>query len=80
MVLGLCSCFRAAPGAAEKEQAPAQREELKKQQAVGDHEEAGGETGEPRTAVDRTMVTKDEKKRAPLVIQHFPFQSRPGLL
>ncbi|CAL4984805.1 unnamed protein product [Urochloa decumbens] len=80
MVLGLSSCFRAAPAAQEKEPAPAQREEPKKQQAGGDQEAAGGETGEPKTAVDWSMVAKDEKKRAPLVIHHFPFHSRPGLL
>ncbi|CAL4993830.1 unnamed protein product [Urochloa decumbens] len=80
MVLGLCSCFRAAPAAAEKKTAPAQREEPKKQQEVGDQEAAGGETGDPKTAVDWTMVAKDENKRTPLVIYQFLFHSRPGLL
>ncbi|RCV37895.1 hypothetical protein SETIT_8G099700v2 [Setaria italica] len=81
MVLELCSCFGAAPAAAAKKAASTQQliGEVKKQQAVGDQEASGGEAGEP-TAVDRSMVAKEEE-RAPLVMVHqLPFHSRPGLM
>ncbi|RCV37892.1 hypothetical protein SETIT_8G099400v2 [Setaria italica] len=87
MVLGLCRCFGAAPAATEgKKLAPARQlvaggEEQKQQQPAGDQVAAGAEAGEPKMAVDRSMVVKEKRTPAPPLVMHqFPFQSRPGLL
>ncbi|KAF8663559.1 hypothetical protein HU200_055371 [Digitaria exilis] len=86
MVLGLCSCFGAAPAAvAGKKPEPSQQfvagEEQKKQQAAGDKDGAAGEAeGEPKMAVDRSMVVREKTAPAPVVMHQFPFHSRLGLL
>jgi len=91
MVLRLCSCscFGAAL-AVEKgnKPAPAQQlaggEEQKEEEATGDQGAAAGEAavGEPKTtmAVDRSMVVKEKRAQAAVVMHQLPFHSRPGLL
>ncbi|OEL29320.1 hypothetical protein BAE44_0009663 [Dichanthelium oligosanthes] len=86
MVLGLCRCFGAAPATEGKKPAPGQQlvaggeEQKKQQQAAGDQEAAGGEAGEPKMAVDRSMVVKEKRAPAPEAMHQFPFHSRPGLM
>ncbi|CAO2143927.1 unnamed protein product [Urochloa humidicola] len=87
MVLGLCICFGASPVAvAGKKPAPAAQqlvvggEEEKEMHATGDQDAAAGVAGEPKMAVDRSMVVKEKRTPAPVVMHQFPFHSRPGLL
>ena len=89
MVLGLCrcSCFGAAPAVEMGEKpAPAQQlaggEEQKTEEATRNQGAAAGEAaGEPKTmAVDRSMVVKEKRAQAPVVMHQLSFHSRPGLL
>lgn len=77
MVLGLFTCFGAAPAIKEKKPPPPS-EEPNKKQAARDQEAATGEATEPKMQVDRAMVVKE--KTTPIVMHQFPFHSRPGLL
>jgi len=65
--------------------APAQQlagGEEKKEEATGNQGAAAGEAaGEPKTmAVDRSMVVKEKRAQASVVMHQLPFHSRPGLL
>ena len=86
MVLRLCSCscFGAAL-AVEKGNKPAPTQQLaggeeQKEEATAAAGEAA--VGEPKTtmAVDRSMVVKEKRAQAPVVMHQLPFHSRPGLL
>ncbi|KAL6868358.1 hypothetical protein ACP4OV_015203 [Aristida adscensionis] len=89
MVLGLCRCFGAAPAGCNTATLPAGqsggvREDSKNQHVVRG-EEALGEAGEQKLAgfqaqAEVTMEEAKKKKRAPIIVHHFPFHSRPGLL
>ena len=87
MILGLCrcSCFGADALAVETGEKPTQLaggEEQKKEEATGNQGAAAGEAaGEPKTmAVDRSMVVKEKRAQASVVMHQLPFHSRPGLL
>ncbi|KAL6660601.1 hypothetical protein ACP70R_001636 [Stipagrostis hirtigluma subsp. patula] len=85
MVLGLCSCFGAGPATEKTATSPPRQlgGESMVQKAVGD-QEAHGEAGERKMVVDQAeVVARDQgkkEKRAPILVHHFPFHSRPGLL
>ncbi|KAG2557259.1 hypothetical protein PVAP13_8NG176700 [Panicum virgatum] len=79
-----CCCFGAAL-AVETGEKPTQLaggEEQKKEEATGNQGAAAGEAaGEPKTmAVDRSMVVKEKRAQASVVMHQLLFHSRPGLL
>ncbi|KAG2557257.1 hypothetical protein PVAP13_8NG183900 [Panicum virgatum] len=85
MILGLCrcSCFGADALAVETGEKPAPAQQLaggeEKEEATGNQGAAAGEAaGEPKTmVVDRSMVVKEKRAQAPVVMHQLPFILAP---